>query len=157
MRRVVIPHFKFIMHISLRQAKKEDYEFLWNLHKATMKSYVEETWGWNEQFQKEYFNNQFETKNIQLIVVDDSKIGAIEIQDTEKELFIATFKIAPDFQNKGIGSTILNRIINTSDSKQKPVKLQVLKVNPAKRFYKRLGFETVDETETHFVMEKSVA
>lgn len=43
---------------------KEDYEFLWNLHKATMKSYVEETWGWNEQFQKEYFNNQFETNSV---------------------------------------------------------------------------------------------
>lgn len=85
------------------------------------------------------------------------KLEPIEIQDTEKELFIANFKIAPYFQNKGIGSTILNRIINTSDSKQKPVKLQVLKVNPAKRFYKRLGFEPVDETETHFIMEKIVA
>ncbi len=145
------------MDISFRQAKREDYEFLWNLHKATMKSYVDETWGWEEEFQKEYFSNQFDTNNIQLIIVDNSVIGAIEIQNRESELFIANFEIAPHFQDKGIGSTILKRIINTSDSKRKPIKLQVLKVNPAKQFYKRFGFETVEKTETHLIMERSVA
>ncbi|MEL7834668.1 GNAT family N-acetyltransferase [Fodinibius sp. Rm-B-1B1-1] len=145
------------MKITLRQAKEEDYEFLWNLHKTTMKSYVDETWGWDEEFQEKYFSNRFEANNIQLIILDDTTIGAIEIQDRENELFVASFEIAPQFQNKGIGSTILKRIINTSDNKQKSLKLQVLKVNPAKRFYKQFGFETVDETKTHFIMKRSVA
>ena len=32
--------------------------------------------------------------------------------------------------------------------------LQVFKTNPAIDLYKRLGFETVDETRTHCIMER---
>lgn len=145
------------MKITFRKARDEDFEFLWNLHKATMKSYVDQTWGWDNDFQKKYFSNRFGNKDIDLIILDKETIGAIEIHDRETELFIANFEIAPQFQNKGIGSAILKRIINTSDDKQKSLKLQVLRVNPARRFYKRFGFKTVDETETHFIMERSVA
>lgn len=145
------------MEITFRQAKEEDFEFLWNLHKATMKSYVDQTWGWDEEFQREYFSNRFETINIELIIHDNARIGAIEIRDRENELLIANFKIVPHFQNKGIGSEILKRIINTSNTKQKNLKLQVLKVNPARQLYNRFGFKTVDKTETHFIMERSVA
>lgn len=145
------------MEITFRQAEEEDFEFLWNLHKATMRSYVDEIWGWDEEFQRDYFSNRFEKINIELIILDNARIGAIEIRDKENELYVANFEIIPQFQNKGIGSTILKRIINISESKKKPLKLQVLKVNPAKRLYKRLGFETVDKTETHFIMERSVA
>jgi ribosomal protein S18 acetylase RimI-like enzyme len=144
------------MEITLRQAKAKDFEFLWNLHKATMKSYVKQIWGWDDEFQEEYFKNRFHYKDNQLILLDKEPIGAIEIHDRERELFIATFEITPKFQNKGIGSTVLERIINTSDNKQKPLKLQVLKVNPAKRFYKRYGFKIVDEKEHHFIMARSV-
>lgn len=33
-----------------------------------------------------------------------------------------------------------------------PVELQVLKVNPARSLYERLGFAVFDETETHHLM-----
>ena len=145
------------MEITFRQAREDDFEFLWNLHKATMKSYVDEIWGWNEEFQKEYFNNRFGPINIELIIYENARIGAIEIRDRENELFVANFEILPQFQNKGIGSTILKRIINNSGNKQKFLKLQVIKVNPAKRLYKRFGFKIVGKTETHFIMERSVA
>jgi hypothetical protein len=34
-----------------------------------------------------------------------------------------------------------------------PVSLRVLKVNPAQRLWRRLGFTVVGETETHWLME----
>lgn len=145
------------MEVTFRKATVEDLEFLWNLHKATMKSYVDEIWGWDEEFQREYFSNRFEPTNIEIIIYKSASIGAIEIQDQEKELFITNFEIFPRFQNKGIGSAILKRLINASGNRQESLKLQVLKVNPARRLYKRFGFKTVDKTETHFIMERSVA
>ena len=142
------------MDISLRQAHKKDYKFLWGLHKATMESYVDKVWGWDEHFQKTYFNDRFETRNIQIIQNHGMSIGAIEILSKESELFIADVKILPNYQNRGIGTTVLNRIINASHTNHKRVRLQVLKVNPAKRFYDRMNFEVVGETETHFIMAK---
>ena len=35
-----------------------------------------------------------------------------------------------------------------------PVELQVLKVNPARRLYGRLGFQVTGETETHYLMQR---
>lgn len=130
MPRTVIPYFiSTPMEVTFRKATVEDFEFLWNLHKATMKSYVDETWGWDEKFQREYFSNRFEPANIELIIYKSARIGA----------------------------AILKRLINASGNRQVSLKLQVLKVNPAKRLYKRFGFKTVDKTETHIIMERSVA
>jgi len=38
-----------------------------------------------------------------------------------------------------------------------PVRLRVFRVNPARRFYERLGFVTTGETETHVLMEHPVS
>ena len=145
------------MEFTFRNAKAEDLEFLWNLHKATMKSYVDEVWGWDEEFQREYFSNRFEPSNIELIIYESARIGAIEVRDREKELFIANLEILPRFQNRGVGSAILKRLIKDSGNRQESLTLQVLKGNPAKRLYKRFGFKAVDSTETHIIMERSVA
>lgn len=143
------------MKISFCPAKKEDYNNLWNLHKATMKKYVDQTWGWEEEFQKEYFQKHFDPEGIQIIDREGAFVGAIQIQDKKSEIFIAKIEISPKFQNQGIGTTILEKIIETLQRTEKPVRLQVLKVNPAKKLYKRLGFETVRENETHFIMKRS--
>lgn len=40
-------------------ASNEDYNFLYNLNKITMKVYVKKIWGWNEHVQKELFAMKF--------------------------------------------------------------------------------------------------
>ena len=48
----------------------------------------------------------------------------------------------------------MKRIINDANLEQKPVTLQVLKINTrATAFYQRLGFRIVDENTTHFQMK----
>lgn len=144
------------MDIAFRPAKENDYKFLWNLHKVTMKKYVEETWGWDEEFQKSYFGDHFESKNIQIVEAENNAIGAVEVQIKEDEIYIANIKIEPKSQSKGIGETILKKIIHLSLKQEKPIRLQVLKVNLAQSLYKRLGFEGVGETETHLIMRKKL-
>jgi orotate phosphoribosyltransferase len=61
-------------------------------------------------------------------------------------------EIHPEYQRKGIGTTLINNIIADSAQNMKPVRLRVLKVNPAKGLYERLGFSTVEETSTHYIM-----
>jgi hypothetical protein len=45
--------------------------------------------------------------------------------------------------------------LHESDQTQLPVKLRVLKVNPARRLYERLGFIHKGETPTHYLMERA--
>ncbi|MGZ3786842.1 MAG: hypothetical protein ACXVC3_20055 [Bdellovibrio sp.] len=49
----------------LHKPSNSEYEFLKNVHHATMKIYVTKIWGWNEAAQDDFFNEDFETGQIQ--------------------------------------------------------------------------------------------
>lgn len=140
------------MNLSFRPARQDDYRYLWQLHKATMKTYVDKTWGWDEDFQRSFFDKEFKDRRLQLILRNGQPVGALELHDEGQTLFLATLEIAPEYQSGGIGSAILSDLIDHSEQQGKPMKLRVLKVNPARQFYERFGFTVSQETETHFVM-----
>lgn len=71
--------------------------------------------------------------------------------EQENEIPLASIRLLPKFQNRGIGTKIILDLIEKSN---KPVKLKVLKVNPARKLYERLGFKVSGETETHFGWKK---
>jgi ribosomal protein S18 acetylase RimI-like enzyme len=141
-----------VMQISLRPATRDDYDFLWWLHRATMKPYVEKTWGWDEQWQARYFRDHFDPNTREIIEGDGEPIGCISVERRNDRISLGVIEIAPDHQNQGIGTKLIQTLCNEADARGVPVELQVLKVNPARSLYERLGFGVVGETETHYLM-----
>ena len=138
---------------TLRQATDDDRAFLYELMVATMKPYVVETWaGWDETFQVRRFTEHFDPARCQIVVVDGRDIGMISIDRGDAEIFLANVQIAPDFQGMGLGSAIIGDLLAEAHRRRVPCRLQVLKVNPARRLYERLGFAIEGETDTHFRM-----
>lgn len=140
------------MQISFRPIKNEDYEFLWRLHNAALKEYVTKTWGWNEELQRYLFKQNFSLENGEIIVVEGKDAGFLDVREKERERVLISIRLLPEFQNKGVGTKVIQGLLAEARAKNKPVRLQVLKINPAQRLYKRLGFEVFDETDTHFLM-----
>jgi len=68
--------------------------------------------------------------------------------------FVVQIQIAPDFQRQGLGEQALQTILDAADTQGLPVSLAVLKANPAKRLYDRLGFAVVSETDIEFLMTR---
>ena len=63
--------------------------------------------------------------------------------------------ILPEYQGRGIGSACMTRIVKDANFAQKPVMLQVLKINTrAIAFYQRMGFVIADDDSSHVLMEK---
>lgn len=60
--------------------------------------------------------------------------------------------LLPDFQGLGIGSSLVSSLQCEAAERRVPLRLKVLKVNPAKRFYERMGFSVKEETEYFFCM-----
>ena len=59
----------------------------------------------------------------------------------------------PPFRGKGIGTRLMREMTSLLRAKgYKQVSLSVQKANPAARLYRRLGFETVRETEEEYIM-----
>ena len=140
--------------ISIRTAKQEDLKFLFALHCSTMYDYIEATWGWEEGWQQNYFREHFQPENNQIIVLKGHDIGRVEVEYKKEAVHICNIQILPEYQNKGIGSFIILEIIGQAQRQRRPVTLQVLKVNPARQFYERLGFVVAGEDDAHFKMKR---
>ena len=139
--------------IDFRSAKAQDYEFLYSLHVATMKEYVDKTWGWDDFAQKRFFKKGFEPDKLQIITLNNQDIGMISLEESPEDIFLRAIEISPQYQNQGIGTYIVQKLINNASQNNKAVVLYVLKVNPAQNLYARLGFTKIAQTDTHFIMK----
>lgn len=144
------------MKYALRQATAGDYDFLYRLKATTLKPYVAATWGWDEADQQARFAAQFRPETSCIVVVDGRDVGELKVERRKDEFHIAGIYILPAWQGRGLGSQIILDVIDRATGEGQPVSLQVLKVNPARRLYERLGFEVVEVTETHFLMRLSI-
>lgn len=137
----------------LKKSKKEDYDFIYELGKLVNKERVIKTYGsWDEDFQKEYFKKKFDVNKIKLITFNNQNIGMLETEKTKNNIHIEEIQLLPEYQGKGIGTKVLQDIIEDAKQKKVNLDLRVMKINPAKKLYERLGFVIVGETETHYLM-----
>jgi len=139
--------------VAYRQATQEDADFLYRLHRAALRNYVVQTWGeWDEGWQKTQFLERFCAEYSLILIVEGQDVGVLRLERGPDEWFVAVLEILPQWQGKGIGTSVLQSILKEAAVRQKPVALQVLKVNPARRLYERHGFRSVGETPTHIKM-----
>lgn len=141
---------------SLKMATQEDHDFIYNLKKTTMKDYVIKTWGnWDEDLQKNFFSRESKEIKYQIIVVEGKNVGVVAFSRNEKSINIDEIQILPEYQSKGIGTLVFSDIIANAQKEKTETTLRVLKVNfVAQKFYNKLGFEKIGDTETHFLLSK---
>ena len=142
--------------IGLRSSTSADSEFVYQTKKAALGKYIAQTWGWDEQFQREYHRKDFDPSVIQIVTLQDKGVGWVVFTRSDDQIQINDLYILPEYQRRGIGSHLVSKLLEEAREKHIPVRLGVLKVNPARRFYEKLGFAVVGETETHYQMEASV-
>lgn len=135
------------MLVTLRPATDDDYEFLYRLHVAAMRPYIEQIWGWHEAWQREYFDRKFVAEKRQIILVDGADAGVLVVEEKPGTLYLGLIELLPAYQRRGIGSRLIRELMDEAHGHGLPLTLHVLKTNhPARRLYERLGF-TVDADE----------
>jgi ribosomal protein S18 acetylase RimI-like enzyme len=142
------------MKCTLRPAVPSDRAWLWRTKRTCMRSYVEQTWGiWDEASQRAHFDTGFVLSEIRVIVGDGVDAGYISAAVEDGQLRLFNIMIDPAFQNRGLGTAVLGWLQGEARALGLPLRLQVLRVNPARALYERLGFRVVEETLTHFRMQ----
>jgi ribosomal protein S18 acetylase RimI-like enzyme len=140
--------------LALRPATVDDYEYLYRLNEATMRAYAEQTYGpWDEAVVRRIFAERWRPATIRILVIDGQDAGMLEVLPSEKGVQLANIRVAPEYQGRGIGTRLVSAVLRDAHSRGLPVRLRVLKVNPARRLYSRLGFVVVGETEQHYLMQ----
>jgi ribosomal protein S18 acetylase RimI-like enzyme len=119
-----------------------------------MKDYITETRGeWNELREQSQFRRQLDLSASQVIHSSDLEVGFIIAPIKDGARWIHTICIVPEHQRKGIGTEVLRRAVVQAREQKISLYLSVLKVNPARRLYERLGFEVIEESKHHFRMK----
>jgi ribosomal protein S18 acetylase RimI-like enzyme len=138
--------------INLYQARAEHYDFALGLYLLTMRPYLQELGVWNEQQQRSIFADQWKREEVRIISVDGKDVGWLQVEELPTEMRLQKFYVSPPYQRSGIGSEVLGNLLATWRPTGKKIVLRVLKNNPARRLYERLGFSVIAEAGVIFRM-----
>lgn len=140
--------------LTYRPATDADLDFLYELYKAAMMTYLVDAFGpWDEDRQRAEYRKCFNAAEVRVIQWDGVDAGAVHVQERAEELFIAAIEVHPRYQRRGIGSAVVRDVLAQAALQGKPVALRVLKGNiGARNLYQRLGFGITGENNTHYLM-----
>ncbi len=130
--------------IGLRPATAADSEFCYRLHRAAMGPYIEAIWGWDEADQRGFHERGFDPANTQIVTIEGDDVGSVTVDRRPTEIYLGRIEILPDYQGRGIGRQLIQRLRHEAASRHQPVLLDVLVVNRrAYALYQRLGFQEI--------------
>jgi GNAT superfamily N-acetyltransferase len=142
--------------ITLRDATADDLEFLFSLLRAALGPYVVQTFGpWDDAEQRSRFLASTDPATHRIVELRGRPVGCLALRRLPDEVRLNRVLLLPGFQNRGIGTRLVRDVVGEARAAGLPVRLRVLRVNPARRLYERLGFAVTGETETHFLMERA--
>ena len=139
---------------TLRSATNDDYEFLYQLHRATMKAYIEVIWGWEESWQREYFQAKWDPTKRNIIQIEEDDAGVLVIENRQGQYYLGLIEILPEYQGRGVGTAVIQDFLAAAEAQNLPATLHVLKSNdPARKLYERLGFTIIAEEKHKYKMK----
>src|SRR5438105_6455914 len=139
-----------VMTISLRPFRPGDQEFLFQLYASTRLHEIA-GFGWpaaqQEMFLRMQFNAQYHSYEAaygqaehQIVEQDGKPVGRIMVLWEKDFALLVDIALFAEHRGLGIGGELLRELIRECSRDRVPLRLQVLKTNPALRLYERLGF-----------------
>ncbi len=154
------------LNISFRPIQKtdEDLEFLYQLYATTREEEMKLT-GWDPQEAENFLRMQFKLQHNQymtnysapsfeIILVDNIPAGRLYLNRLIDEIRVIDISLLPQFRRKGIGSRILNSLVDEAHQRKIAISLHVEVNNPALKLYEKLGFEREKQAGIYYFMVK---
>jgi ribosomal protein S18 acetylase RimI-like enzyme len=109
-----------------------------------------------QQFEAQYryYREHFTDAQFSIVECDGIPIGRLYVHSTAEALSIMDIALLPQYRSAGIGTTLIQNIVDLADRERKPIRLHVERFNPAIRLYDRFGFRLVEDTGIYLLMER---
>lgn len=153
------------LSVSLRPVSEADEDFLFEVYASTRADEMALV-DWNEQQKKAFlqmqsdaqrrsYEEEFSGAEYDIILLGERPVGRFWVHRTPDEIHLLDIALLPEYQNRGIGSVLLGRLIDESEETGKVLRHTVFKLNTeAFRFYERLGFSATKEIHMYVYMER---
>ncbi|MFH1064208.1 MAG: GNAT family N-acetyltransferase [Candidatus Woesearchaeota archaeon] len=140
--------------IIVRQCRKEDHDFVYRLA-LQIKPYVEKLTRWD----RKYFDDDFKRtyKSGAILLRGKRRIGMFQLKHNFTNIYIARIYLSPAYHGQGIGKALMQYFETVAAERHKrKIHLHVWKGNPAIRFYRKLGYRTIEDKNNKILMEKRI-
>lgn len=139
------------MQLSLRPATEADLPFLLALRQESMGPHLAAAGltGSPEDFMQRV-KHRFDCA--QIILADARPVGLLKVLRGPDSWKVMQLQLSDGLRGQGLGRRLLEDVIAAATRAGVPVTLSVLRANPAKALYERLGFIIVGEDEHEFHM-----
>ncbi len=124
----------------LRPAKPGDYSFAIALYLDGAKRHLSKIGRWNERRLRLKFRKGYKQAQTKIICVGDNAVGCMQVVEFVGRLYLRQLHLIPAYRRQGIGTQLIKDLLRRGDAQGKPVTLDVMHGNPARRLYLRLGF-----------------
>jgi len=135
------------MDLRFRAYCADDFEFVRGLYFETMRWAIDRVFGWDQARQEANFAEWFKGEECSIIMADSAAVGWIQQRSEGEAVILGSIYVAPTMQRKGIGTRIIQTILDSAKRRHQVVTLAVMKINPAFDLYRRLGFRITHEDE----------
>ena len=121
--------------ISMRPVTPDDREFLLSVYAASREA----------EFEK------YPLGTHDILLVDGVPCGRLYVDRGESEIAILDIIVLPEFQRRGIGTTVVEGL--KAEAGKRSVRVYIEKFNPSQKLFSELGFkpETTDADAIHIL------
>lgn len=137
--------------IDLRPAVQEDVPFLLELRRQTMTAHLLAS-GIVPSAEEDLRRVLVRFDCAQVILLAGQPVGLLKVSRDGADWELIQIQLSPSLQGQGFGMQLVQSVITEARSMGVSLKLSVLKANPARRLYERLGFTVVAEQAHGFEM-----
>ena len=150
--------------VGLRPIVESDNDFLLAVYGSTRADELAQVeWGdgqkevflrWQFDLQRREYDTRFPDADYHIILVNQQRAGRIWVGSDNEQIRLLDIALLPEFQNRGVGTALLQRLITRAGNAGKALRHMVFVLNNnAERFYERLGFKKIDDFGAYKHME----
>ena len=137
--------------LSLRPAVEEDVPFLLELRRQTMSAHqVASGVAPSDEERLRRVLTRFDCASV--VLLGGRPVGLLKAVREGANWELVQIQLTPSLQGRGLGTRLLRRLVDEARRAGASLRLSVLKANPARRLYERLGFVVVGEDGHSFEM-----
>jgi len=151
-------------NVTLRPVTQADDEFLLDVYGSTRADELGQVeWEegqkeiflrWQFDLQRREYDARFPDARYEVIMVDGQTAGRIWVGADEEQIRLLDIGLLPEFQKRGVGTLLLQHLIQEARNAGKPLRHMVFVLNnDAHRFYERLGFVVIEDLGAYKHME----
>jgi ribosomal protein S18 acetylase RimI-like enzyme len=149
--------------ISFRPETAEDAEFLYRLYASSREQEMQVV-AWTDEQKEEFLRSQFNAQTLHykknyteadysIILLDGKPAGRLYLHQEPADIRIMDIIVAPEHRRSGIGTMLLQEILERARAAGHSVSIHVEQYNPALHLYERLGFQAIDTNGVYNLME----